>query len=38
MVRGLQDPKVEAIINIKLVDNDADTYKYETFTIILARW
>ena len=38
MVRGLLDFKVDAIIDVKLGDADADTYKYDPMTALLARW
>ena len=38
MIRGLWDRQVDAIIVVKLVDADADTYKYEPMTSLLARW
>ena len=38
MVRGLWDCQVNAIIDVKLGDDDADTYKYEPMTSLLARW
>ena len=38
MVRGLWDSQVDAIIDVKLGDADADTYKYEPMTAILTRW
>ena len=38
MVRGLWDRQVEAIIGVKLGDTDADSYKYDPITVLLARW
>ena len=38
MVRGLWDCQVAAIINVKLGDTDADSYKYEPMTALLASW
>ena len=38
MVRGLLDCKFNAIIDVKLLDADADTYKYEPMTSLLDRW
>ena len=38
MIRGLWDCQVDAIIDIKLGDAEADTYKYEPMTSLLARW
>ena len=38
MIRGLWDRQVGAIIDIKLGDTDADTYKYEPMTALLSRW
>ena len=37
MIRCLLDCQVDAIIDIKLGDNDADTYKYEPMTALLSR-
>ena len=37
MVQGLWDPQVDAIIDVKIGDADADTYKYEPMTALLAR-
>ena len=37
MIRCLWDCQVDAIIDIKLGDNDADTYKYEPMIALLAR-
>ena len=37
MIRCLLDCQVDAIIDIKLGDNDADTYKYEPMIALLAR-
>ena len=38
MVRGLWDFQVDAIIDIKIGDNDADSYTYEPMVALLARW
>ena len=38
MVRGLWDRQVEAIIDIKIGDIDADYYKYEPMAALLDRW
>ena len=38
MIKGLWDRQVEAIIDVKLGYADADTYKYNPMTTILARW
>ena len=38
MVQDLWDHQVNAIIDVKLGDADADTYKYEPMAALLARW
>ena len=38
MIQGLWDCQVDAIIEVKLGDSDADTYKYESMTPFLGRW
>ena len=38
MIKGLWDSQVDAIIDVKLGDADADTYKYEPITSLLSRW
>ena len=38
MVRGLWDRQVDAIIDVKLGDADADSYKYEPMAALLDRW
>ena len=38
MVRGLWGRQFDAIIDVKLGDADADSYKYEPMTSLLARW
>ena len=38
MVQGLWDLQVDAIIDLKLGDADADSYKYEPMTALLDRW
>ena len=39
MIPGLWDRQVDAIIDVKLGDgDDADTYKYEPMTALLAWW
>ena len=38
MIQGLWDCQVDAIIHVKLGGADADTYKYEPMTALLARW
>ena len=38
MIQGLWSCQVYAIINVKLGDADADTYKNETMTSLLERW
>ena len=38
MIRVLWYRQVDAIIDVKLGDADADTYKYEPMTSLLTRW
>ena len=38
MIRGLWDIQVESIIDVKLGDADADSYKYEPMAALLAQW
>ena len=38
MIRGLWDCQFEAIIDVKLGDTDADSYKYEPMVALKARW
>ena len=38
MVQYLWDRQVAAIIDVKHGDTDADSYKYEPMTALLARW
>ena len=38
MVRGLWDCYVAVIIDVKLGDFDADSYKYKPMTALLTRW
>ena len=38
MVRVLWDIQVDDIIDVKLGNADADTYKYDPMTYLLARW
>ena len=38
MIQDLWDRQVDAIIDVKLGENDADTYKYEPMSSLLARW
>ena len=38
MIRGLWDFQFDAIIDVKLGDSDADTYKYKPMTSLLVRW
>ena len=38
MVQGLWHRQVDAIIDVKLGEDDADSYKYEPMTALLARW
>ena len=38
MIQGLWDRQVEAIIDVKLGDADADSYKYEPMSALLAGW
>ena len=38
MVRGLWGQQDDAIIDVKLGNADADSYKYETMTALLALW
>ena len=38
MIQCLWDRQIDDIIDIKLGDADADTYKYEPMTALLARW
>ena len=37
-IRDLWDRQVDAIIDVKLVDSDAYTYKYEPMRSLLVRW
>ena len=38
MIRGSWDRQVEAIIDVKLVDSDADSYKYKPMAALIALW
>ena len=38
MVLVLWDRQVNAIIDVKIGGTDADSYKYEPMTALLARW
>ena len=38
MIRGLWCCQVESIIDVKLGDADADSYKYEPMAALLAQW
>ena len=38
MIRGLWDCQVDAIIDVKHGDADADTYNYKPMTELLTRW
>ena len=38
MIRVLWYRQVEAIIDVKFGDADADSYKYEPMAALLARW
>ena len=38
MVRGLWDRQVDTIIDVKIGDADADSYKYEPMAALLSRW
>ena len=38
MVRGLWDRQVDTIIDIKICDDDTDTYNYEPMKALLSRW
>ena len=38
ILKGLWDRQVDAIIDVKIGGTDADTYKYEPTTALLARW
>ena len=38
MIWGLWDQQLEATIDVKLSDADADSYKYEPMGALLARW
>ena len=38
VIRGLWDRQVKAIMDVKLGDADADTYKYEPMKSLLDRW
>ena len=38
MIQCLWDLQVDAIIYVKLGNTDADTYKYDPMTALLARW
>ena len=37
-IQGLWDRKFDSIVDVKLGDADADTYKYEPMTALLARY
>ena len=38
MIQGLGNQKAEAIIDVKINNTDADSYKYDTMAALLARW
>ena len=38
MIRRLWYCQVDAIIDVKLGDAEADMYKYEPMTVLMARW
>ena len=38
MIQGLRDRQVNVVINVKLGDTDADTYRYEPMIALLSRW
>ena len=38
MIRSLWDRQFNAIIDVKLGDTDADTYKYDSMASLLYRW
>ena len=38
MIRGLWDSQFYAIVDVKLVDADTDTYKYEPTPALPDRW
>ena len=38
MIQGLWDRLLEAIIDVKLRDADADSYKYEPMKVLLDWW
>ena len=38
MIQGLWDRKVKAIIDVKIGNANADSYKYEPIIALLARW
>ena len=38
MFRGLWDRQVDTIIDVKLGEADADSYKYEPMAALLAQW
>ena len=38
MIQGLWDLQVKSIIEFKLGDTEADSYKYEPMSALLARW
>ena len=38
MVRVLWDRQVDTIIDVKIGDADADSYKYEPMAVLLSQW
>ena len=38
MIRGLWNLQVDAVIDVKIVDNYSDTYKHKPMTKLLDRW
>ena len=38
MVGGLWDRQFDSIIDVKIGDSGADSYKYEPMTALLSRW
>ena len=38
MIRGLWNLQVDAVIDVKIVDDYSDTYKHKPMTKLLARW
>ena len=38
MIQGLWDRQVKTIIYVKIVNTDADSYKYEPMASLLVKW